>query len=122
MSGSNAWLSVLAGALVALPALAAETPRSTRQAKGAAQVVEIAVTGQGFVPAAATVAAGRPVKLVVTRKVERTCATEIVIKDYGVNKPLPLGEAVEVSFTPKKAGPVRYSCGMDMIAGVLTVQ
>jgi plastocyanin domain-containing protein len=29
---------------------------------------------------------------------------------------------VEVSFTPKKAGPVRYSCGMDMIAGVLTVQ
>lgn len=123
MSGTNAWLSaVLAGALVALPALAAEPPRSTRQAKGAAQVVEIAVTGQGFVPAAATVEAGRPVKLVVTRKVERTCATEIVIKDYGVNKPLPLGEAVEVSFTPKKAGPVRYSCGMDMIAGVLTVQ
>ena len=126
MFRSKTWLgTALAGALVlvAYPALAAETSHSTSHGKHiAAQVVEIAVTGQGFVPAAAKVKAGLPVKLVVTRKTERTCATEIVIKEYGVNRPLPIGEAVEVSFTPKKAGPVRYSCGMDMIAGVLTVE
>jgi plastocyanin domain-containing protein len=113
----------LAVALVAFPALAAETSHSTSQRKGAAaQVVEISVTGKGFEPAAAKVKAGRPVKLVVTRKTERTCATEIVVKDYGVNQPLPLGQAVEVHFTPKKAGPVRYACAMDMIAGVLNVE
>lgn len=114
--------ALLAGLLVAFPSLAAERLPPTAHRKGAPQVVEITVTAQGFVPAAATVKAGRPVKLVVTRKVERTCANEIVIKEYGVDRPLPLGEAVEVSFTPRKAGPVRYSCGMDMVAGTLTVE
>ena len=101
-------------------AAGAAAPRAARP-RGA-QVVAIEVTGQGFVPARATVKAGRPVTLVITRKTERTCATEIVVKDYGVNQPLPLGQAVEVTFTPKKAGPVRYACGMDMIAGVLNVE
>src|SRR5512144_562336 len=102
----------LAGALVALPALAAGTSQSPARAKPsasqekAAQVVELAVTGKGFEPAAVRVKAGRPVKLVVTRRTERTCATEIVVKDYGVNQPLPLNQPVEVTFTPKKAGPV----------------
>lgn len=119
----------LAGALVALPAPAAETSQSPARArpsasqeKAAAQVVELAVTGKGFEPAAVKVKAGRPVKLVVTRRTERTCATEIVVKDYGVNQPLPLNQPVEVTFTPKKAGEVRYACGMDMIAGVLNVE
>lgn len=117
------YATVIAGALVALPALADETSHSGANKNGASmQVVEIAVTGQGFVPAAVKVKAGRPVKLVVTRKTERTCAKEIVIKDYGVSQPLPLDRAVEVMVTPKKPGSVRYACGMDMIAGVLTVE
>lgn len=86
------------------------------------QVVEIAVTRDGFVPATVTVKSGKPVKLVVTRKVERTCATEIVMKDFNVNQPLPLNQPVTVVVTPKKPGQYRYACGMDMIAGVLKVQ
>jgi plastocyanin domain-containing protein len=124
MKTSRFWVAAaVAGTLAGSPALAGEPAPSTASKKGgAAQVVEIAVTGKGFEPAAVTVKAGRPVKLVVTRKTERTCATEIVIKDYGVNQPLPLDKPVEVTFTPKKAGPVRYACGMDMIAGVLNVE
>jgi plastocyanin domain-containing protein len=115
--------AALAAALVAQPALAGEPKRVDVAGKGAAaQVVEIAVTGKGFEPAAVKVKAGRPVKLVVTRKTERTCATEIVVKEYGVNQPLPLDKAVEVTFTPTRPGTVRYACGMDMIAGVLTVE
>lgn len=89
---------------------------------GAAQTVTIEVTSDGFMPAQATVKAGRPVTLVVTRKVERTCASEIVLKEYGISRPLPLGQAVEITFTPRKAGPIRYACAMDMIAGTLTAQ
>jgi len=124
MNRSRSWVAAaIAGALAASTALAGEPSHSSADKKGAsAQVVEIAVTGQGFVPAAVKVKAGRPVKLVVTRKVERTCATEIVIKDYGVNQPLPLNQPVEVTFTPMRPGTVRYACGMDMIAGVLTVE
>jgi plastocyanin domain-containing protein len=116
------YTAAIAAAFAAAPALAGEPSRSAVKKGAPAQVVEMAVTGKGFEPAAVKVKAGIPVKLIVTRKTERTCATEIVIKDYGVNQPLPLNQAVEVTFTPKKPGSVRYACGMDMIAGVLTVE
>ncbi len=108
---------------------AAAVPASTLIASAApaaaaknAQVVNIAVTKEGFVPDHVTVKKGKPVKLVVTRKVERTCATEIVMKDFGVNQPLPLEKPVTVTVTPKKAGDYRYACGMDMIAGVIKAE
>ncbi len=86
------------------------------------QVVNITVTKDGFVPQQVTVQKGRPVKLVVTRKVERTCATEIVISEFKIQKPLPVGVPVEVTLTPKKPGAVRFACAMDMIAGTLIVE
>lgn len=82
----------------------------------------IAVTAKGFEPKALTAKVGQPVTLVVTRKVERTCATEIVIKDYGIDQALPLDQPVKVTFTPTKPGKVRFACGMDMIAGEIAVQ
>ncbi len=86
------------------------------------QVVQMAVTADGFVPAQAQVRAGQPVKLVITRKTDRTCATDIVIKDYQIHQPLPLNRAVEVTFVPTRTGTVRYACAMDMVAGALTVK
>ena len=88
----------------------------------AGQAIDIAVTGDGFVPASIRVKQGQPVKLVVTRKTDRTCATEIVIKDAGINQKLPLNQPVAVEFTPKKSGQLRYACGMDMISGVIVVE
>jgi plastocyanin domain-containing protein len=87
----------------------------------AGSAIEISVTSDGFVPASIKVQKGTKVRLVVTRKVERTCATEIVIKDQGINQKLPLNRPVVVEFTPEKAGQLRYACGMDMIAGVIVV-
>jgi plastocyanin domain-containing protein len=95
---------------------------SAHHAKKAAKVVEIAVTSDGFTPAAIKVKAGEPVKLVVTRKTDRTCAKEIVIRDLGVNQPLPLDKPVTVEITPQKPGAIRYACAMDMIAGTITVE
>ncbi len=85
-------------------------------------VVELSVTAKGFEPSPVKVAAGRPVKLVVTRKTDDTCATEIVIKDYGVKAELPLNQATTVTFTPTKTGELRYSCAMGMFGGVLRVE
>ncbi len=84
-----------------------------------AEVVNVAVTSNGFVPARIRVKAGRPVKLVVTRKVEQTCATEIVMKDFGVDQALPLEAPVAVTITPTKPGEYRFACAMNMIGGVL---
>jgi hypothetical protein len=65
---------------------------------------------------------GEPVKLVVTRMTDKTCAKEIVIKDQGLREALPMGKALTLSFTPQKSGEIRYACGMDMISGVLVVE
>lgn len=88
----------------------------------AAQRIDVAVTADGFVPARTRVKVGQPVTLVVTRKVDRTCATDIVIKDYGISKPLPQGAPVEVTFTPTKPGNIRYSCAMDMVFAELVAE
>ncbi|MBI5068084.1 MAG: cupredoxin domain-containing protein [Deltaproteobacteria bacterium] len=99
--------------LFSTPALAApEAPPTT---------VEIAVTGEGFVPSRIRARKGQKLRLVVTRKTERTCATEIVIREAGVNQKLPLDKPVVVELTPKQSGKLRFACAMDMIAGEIAV-
>lgn len=104
-------------AFASLPALAAAPKASAARS----QDIAVSVTEDGFVPDKISVQKGKLVRLVVTRKVQRTCATEIVIKDQGINQPLPLDQPVTIEFTPKKSGQLRYACGMDMISGVIVV-
>jgi plastocyanin domain-containing protein len=95
---------------------------SKSQPKKAAKEVQLSVTSDGFQPAEIKTKAGQPLRLVITRTTDRTCAKEVVIKDLGVSKPLPLNEPVAVEITPKKNGQLRYACSMDMIAGVIVVE
>lgn len=88
----------------------------------AARSIDIAVTSGGFEPERIEVKKGEPVRLVVTRKTDKTCATEIVIADAKIRKELPLNKPVEIEFTPQKTGKLRYACGMDMVSGELVVQ
>lgn len=111
--------------LLLLPAVAVLSlalPARAAEAKKGGQTVHMTVTEDGYVPARLEARKGEPLTLVITRKVERTCATELVVKEYGINQPLPLGKAVTVTFTPTKAGQVKYACGMDMISGTLVIQ
>lgn len=84
--------------------------------------VEITVTKSGFEPPTVHARAGTPLTLVVTRKVNDTCATELVLRDENLRVPLPLGQPVTITFTPKKAGILRYSCGMGMLFGDIDVR
>lgn len=120
--------------LLALGALAAgcsssqQSAQTTPEAETTPEVpaannrVEIAVTEDGFVPASVTVTAGQPVTMVVTRKTDKTCATDLVMKDQNINQALPLNQAVEITFTPTQKGELAYACGMDMIKGKVVVQ
>lgn len=115
-------LPLAAALLVSLLPAAALAQRAAPASPGAAAPIEVSVTGEGFVPSSIHVKKGAPVRLLVTRKTDRTCATEIVIKDLGISRKLPLNQPVLVEFTPRKAGTLRYACGMDMISGVLVVE
>jgi plastocyanin domain-containing protein len=89
--------------------------------KNGVRTVELAVTEDGFVPSKVKAKKGEKLRLVVTRKTDRTCAKEIVIAGYGVNQPLPLDKPVTVELSPKASGEIKYACGMDMISGVILV-
>ena len=84
--------------------------------------VEVLVTENGFEPSTIRVKKGEPVTLVIKRQTENTCAKEIVIEDEQITRQLPLNEPVKVTFTPKKAGEIKYTCGMKMLGGVLKVE
>ena len=84
--------------------------------------IAITVTEDGFEPPVVTVAAGQPVKLVVTRKTTKTCATELVMKEHNINQPLPLDTPVEITFTPTHPGELTYACAMDMYKGKVVVK
>ncbi len=85
--------------------------------------VEVAVTGDGFVVGKVPpLKVGTPVTLVVTRNEEKTCATDIVLKEFGLSVPVPLAKPVEVTIVPMQAGKVHFACAMDMVAGDLQVQ
>ncbi len=89
----------------------------------AGRTIELSVTGDGFVPTPVAVKANEPVTLKVTRKTDKTCATDIVIPDYQIERKLPLNETVAITFTPTKSGELVYGCAMDqMVRGVLTVE
>lgn len=84
--------------------------------------VEVVLSDQGFVPNRIPAKAGVPITLVVTRKVERTCATQILIEGQEGKTDLPLNKTVEVIYTPPKAGEVKFGCAMGMmIGGVLVI-
>jgi thiol-disulfide isomerase/thioredoxin len=104
-----------------------QTPPSTQQAPPKKPVavkpyrVQIEVTEKGFTPNEVKVPRDRPVVLVFTRKVEKTCATDVAIPG-GIVKDLPLNTPVEIPIRFTTPGPVRYACGMNMYKGTIVVQ
>ena len=105
------------------PPAPAPAPVAATTSPSGEQVVDITVTEEGYVPKDVAVDKGRPVRMRVTRKTDKTCATEVVIAEHGIDVKLPLDQTVDIVFTPKTSGTLRYGCAMDhMISSVITVR
>jgi plastocyanin domain-containing protein len=104
-----------AGATAAAPAPAADAALPAR-------TIKMTVTKKGFQPAQLKVKKGQPLHLLITRKTDETCATEIEIENTKISTDLPLNKQVAVDYTPTTSGEIRYACSMGMISGVLLVE
>lgn len=85
------------------------------------QTATVEINDKGFEPESLKLKAGAPAKVTFVRKTDATCATAVVIKDYKIERKLPLNEPVTVEFTPRK-GEFVFACGMNMIKGKLIVE
>jgi len=82
------------------------------------------VTDAGYVPKRVDLARGTPVVLVVTRKSDKTCATDMHFRlpnGARIDKQLPLNTAVEIRLRIDTAATITYACGMDMVHGTIVV-
>ena len=86
------------------------------------QRVEVTVNADGYAPSEVTAQAGVPLTMVFTRTSDEGCGHEVVIADADIERELPLNQPVEVTFTPREAGELRFSCGMDMYDGKIVVR
>lgn len=103
----------------------AKAPAKGKEAttKATERVVKLEVTDNGFEPSPIQLKKDEPVALMVTRKTDKTCATEIVMKDYNIMQDLPLDQEVAIRFTPTKTGTLKYGCAMgQMISGQFVVE
>jgi len=110
--------------ILATVALAAcsKKDESPAAAEAASGKVDVIVNETGFVPSTIKAKVGQPITLSITRKTDKTCATEIVIKELNINTPLPLNQTVPVTVTPKQKGDLRFACAMDHIRGTIVAE
>ena len=87
------------------------------------QVVEITVGPEGFQPKEIVLKAHTPARLVFTRTTDATCAKQVQIPAFGVEKTdLPLDEPVAIEIMPHEVGTFTFICGMDMLEGAIVVE
>jgi len=97
---------------------------STRPApetiSGEIQEIRMIQKANGYSPRTFTVKKGEPVKWIIDSQDSYSCASSILLAKYGINANLKPGENV-FTFTPDKAGDLKFSCGMGMYTGVIKV-
>lgn len=109
------------GALLFL-AVSGTAQAQAKMVKPRVQTARVLISEQGFTPYNIRLRRGVPVRLIFLRKTDATCATEVVIADYGIRRSLPLNQSVTINLTPKKSGEIGFACGMNMMRGKLIVR
>lgn len=87
---------------------------------GAVQQATIVIDGE-YRPNRVTVRAGKRVRLTFVLKEEAGCGEVLQIPALGVKRALKPGQQTVVTFTPRKAGTIPFTCGMNMYSGRIVV-
>ena len=88
----------------------------------ASREVRLEVTENGFEPARVTVPGGQALTLIVTRRTDQTCATEMQIPALHVQRALPLNQPVRIEIPGGVTDTMNYVCGMNMLGGTIAAR
>jgi hypothetical protein len=82
----------------------------------------IKVSSAGYEPSRIQAKAGRPMLLAFFRVDAQNCGRLVKFPSLGIERELPPGQTVLIEITPRRTGPLAFSCGMNMMKGELLVQ
>ncbi len=85
------------------------------------RTINIRVDKNGFSPSSIDVEAGHKLNLIFNRADKNNCGNTVVFRKLNIRKSLPVGRDVIVTFTPRTAGRISFSCGMGMYKGTVVV-
>ena len=88
---------------------------------GDVQEVAITVTSEGYAPNNITIKNNTKTRLLLNATDAYSCARSFTIPSLKIQKLLPTSGQAVVEFTPKKPGPITFSCSMGMYTGTINV-
>jgi Cu+-exporting ATPase len=95
--------------------------RGTSARRGAgAQEVTVVVSG-GYRPDVVVAKKGVPLRITFDRRVDNPCSDELVVPEFKVRRKLPAFGKTEVTVVPERTGEFPFSCGMNMLHGMIRV-
>jgi plastocyanin domain-containing protein len=102
---------------------AAAAPPKVERTKAADGSTEVAikVSDQGYQPASFTAEAGEKLTLVFTRTMDVECGQFVKVPGVPGQTELPVGKPVPIKLTMPAKGELVFTCGMDMMRGVIKV-
>ena len=86
------------------------------------QVIAVTADERGFTPAAVETQHGSKLTLRFTRTTDATCADKVVFPEAGIEKDLPLKQAVDVVVPTDKARTLGFQCGMGMFKSAVVIR
>ena len=84
-------------------------------------VVPLTIANTQYLPAALSIPADKPVRLVVDRKEDSSCSSQIVFPKLGITQDLKANGTTVVNLPATKSGTYTMTCGMGMMSGQLIV-
>ena len=85
------------------------------------QNAQIEVTSYGYTPNYIRVKKDQEVKLTLKSKDAYSCASAFRIPSLGISRNLSVNDTQVITFTPTKAGKIKFNCSMGMYRGVIEV-
>ena len=86
------------------------------------QVLPVTADERGFTPASVETQRGSKLTLRFTRTTDATCADKVVFPEAGIEKDLPLKQAVDVVVPTDKARMLAFQCGMGMFKSSVLIR
>jgi plastocyanin domain-containing protein len=86
------------------------------------QIIAVVADERGFTPAAVETQKGSKLTLRFTRTTDATCADKVVFPEAGIEKDLPLKQAVDVSVPTNQARTLGFQCGMGMFKSAVVIR